>query len=957
MMKKFDSQRSVTFLYHGLCILIIMLFSACADGDDPVSHVSEASEVSETGSVAFRVVWKDVPDTESASGKTERKLNCAESDVETVEANVYDENDENGEPIADGGPWSCSLGKASIEDVPAGSQRRIVVRGKDSEDRVLHQGEAEDVRVLAGQSTPPVLIEMRRVAPEVFINSPSENKVFTEGETITFSGSATDPEDGGDLSLAWTISMGGESVDSATGTSFTRDNLAQGDYTAELTATDSGGLTDTASVMFTVKGNTPPSVTIIRPSANEVVFTEGEAITFDGSANDPEDGELTGESLVWTLSVNGYPLSESIIGGSFEKDNLDSGNYAAKLTATDRGGLTKSASVSFTVKGNSPPSVTIIRPSANEVVFTEGEAITFDGSASDPDEDGADLSLAWGIRQDESQIYSTEGGSFEKNDLSPGIYTATLTATDSRGATGSASVSFMVKGNSPPSVTIIRPSANEVVFTEGETVTFSGSASDPEDGADLSLAWEIRQGDSLEYSTTEGSFSKNDLTSGTYTATLTATDSRGAPGSASISFIVNKGNQPPVLSEIGAQSVNEGELLRFSVSATDPDDGDMLTFTTGNLPDGVEFDKSEENPDTYIFSWTSYSNDIDYNVTFTVTDDGTPNRSDSETVMITVNKKPFVKITNPSGQESFFKGDEISFSGSAQDSEDVELSGENFRWEISQNTDPMHSDTGESFVKSDLGLGTYTVTLKVTDSGGAIGEASVSFTVQDQVVTFPDANLEAAIRVAIQKPDGDIYASDLEGLTELFAVGREIENLEGLEYCTNLTLLNLGTTGETSNSIADISPLTELTSLTSLGLGDNQISDISALASLTSLTSLGLRYNQISDISELASLTALTSLDLSYNQISDISPLVSNMGIGDGDNVYLGNNPLSDTSCAVYIPELEERGAMVTHDCSDNFSPVLDAVGTQYVNEGQLLEFTLSATVPRRETRLPSAQE
>ena len=754
MMKKFDSQRSVTFLYHGLCILIIMLFSACADGDDPVSHVSEASEVSETGSVAFRVVWKDVPDTESASGKTERKLNCAESDVETVEANVYDENDENGEPIADGGPWSCSLGKASIEDVPAGSQRRIVVRGKDSEDRVLHQGEAEDVRVLAGQSTPPVLIEMRRVAPEVFINSPSENKVFTEGETITFSGSATDPEDGGDLSLAWTISMGGESVDSATGTSFTRDNLAQGDYTAELTATDSGGLTDTASVMFTVKGNTPPSVTIIRPSANEVVFTEG------------------------------------------------------------------------------------------------------------------------------------------------------------------------------------------------ETVTFSGSASDPEDGADLSLAWEIRQGDSLEYSTTEGSFSKNDLTSGTYTATLTATDSRGAPGSASISFIVNKGNQPPVLSEIGAQSVNEGELLRFSVSATDPDDGDMLTFTTGNLPDGVEFDKSEENPDTYIFSWTSYSNDIDYNVTFTVTDDGTPNRSDSETVMITVNKKPFVKITNPSGQESFFKGDEISFSGSAQDSEDVELSGENFRWEISQNTDPMHSDTGESFVKSDLGLGTYTVTLKVTDSGGAIGEASVSFTVQDQVVTFPDANLEAAIRVAIQKPDGDIYASDLEGLTELFAVGREIENLEGLEYCTNLTLLNLGTTGETSNSIADISPLTELTSLTSLGLGDNQISDISALASLTSLTSLGLRYNQISDISELASLTALTSLDLSYNQISDISPLVSNMGIGDGDNVYLGNNPLSDTSCAVYIPELEERGATVTHDCSDNFSPVLDAVGTQYVNEGQLLEFTLSATDP-----------
>ncbi len=735
-MKKFDSQRSVTFLYHGLCILIIMLFSACADGDDPASHVSEASEVSETGSVAFRVVWKDVLDTESASGKTERKLNCAESDVETVEANVYDENDENGEPIADGGPWSCSLGKASIEDVPAGSQRRIVVRGKDSEGRVLHQGEAEDVRVLAGQSTPPVLIEMRRVAPEVFINSPSENKVFTEGETITFSGSATDPEDGGDLSLAWTISMGGESVDSATGTSFTRDNLAQGDYTAELTATDSGGLTDTASVMFTVKGNTPPSVTIIRPSANEVVFTEGEAITFDGSANDPEDGELTGESLVWTLSVNGYPLSESIIGGSFEKDNLDSGNYAAKLTATDRGGLTKSASVSFTVKGNSPPSVTIIRPSANEVVFTEGEAITFDGSASDPDEDGADLSLAWGIRQDESQIYSTEGGSFEKNDLSPGIYTATLTATDSREATGSASVSFMVKGNSPPSVTIIRPSANEVVFTEGETITFSGSATDPEDG---------------------------------------------------------------------------------------------------------------------------------------------------------------------------------------------ELTEESFVWTLSVNGDPFDGATGGSlFTSAALYPGNYTVELTATDSGGLTDTASVTFrvNVESEVVEFPDANLEAAIREAIQKPDGDIYASDLEGLTELFAVGREIENLEGLEYCTNLTLLNLGTTGETSNSIADISPLTELTSLTSLSLYDNQISDISALASLTGLTSLSLGGNEIINISALASLTALTELSLFYNQISDISVLASLTAL---TYLYLGNNPLSDTSCAVYIPELEERGATVTHDCGDEVQYTITA--------------------------------
>ena len=42
-------------------------------------------------------------------------------------------------------------------------------------------------------------------------------------------------------------------------------------------------------------------------------------------------------------------------------------------------------------------------------------------------------------------------------------------------------------------------------------------------------------------------------------------------------------------------------------------------------------------------------------------------------------------------------------------------------------------------------------------------------TLPDEVITFPDANLEAVIREAISKPTGDIYQSDLEALTELRA--------------------------------------------------------------------------------------------------------------------------------------------------------------------------------------------
>ncbi|GAI54387.1 unnamed protein product, partial [marine sediment metagenome] len=109
--------------------------------------------------------------------------------------------------------------------------------------------------------------------------------------------------------------------------------------------------------------------------------------------------------------------------------------------------------------------------------------------------------------------------------------------------------------------------------------------------------------------------------------------------------------------------------------------------------------------------------------------------------------------------------------------------------------------------------------------------------------TFPDPNLEAAIREAIDKPEGPILTSDLEGLTRLWVVERmDITDFTGLEHCSNLTELNLY-----GNFMSDISPLASLTNLVWLGLHVNKISDISPLASLTNLTALNLDFNEISD--------------------------------------------------------------------------------------------------------------
>jgi len=173
---------------------------------------------------------------------------------------------------------------------------------------------------------------------------------------------------------------------------------------------------------------------------------------------------------------------------------------------------------------------------------------------------------------------------------------------------------------------------------------------------------------------------------------------------------------------------------------------------------------------------------------------------------------------------------------------------------------------------------------------------------------FADSNLEAAIRKAIEKPEGAILKSDLEGLTKLYASEKGITNLNGIEHCTKLQKLVLW-----KNQIGDINPLSNLTNLQLLNLWDNQISDISPLSRLTKLKSLGLGGNQIIDISPLGRLANLQHLWLDRNQIIDISPLLNNPGIGKGDKIYLKGNPLSAYSINNLIPKLEERGVNVSY--------------------------------------------
>ncbi len=165
-------------------------------------------------------------------------------------------------------------------------------------------------------------------------------------------------------------------------------------------------------------------------------------------------------------------------------------------------------------------------------------------------------------------------------------------------------------------------------------------------------------------------------------------------------------------------------------------------------------------------------------------------------------------------------------------------------------------------------------------------------------VSFPDTNLENAVRDALDKLEGDITADDMAGLVFLDADDKDIGDLTGLEHAVNLRSLDLE-----SNEIDDLNPLANLTNLRSLDLDSNQVSDLGPLANLTNLRSLDLDSNQVSDLGPIANLTNLRSLDLDSNQVSDLEPLANLTNLRDLD---LDSNQVSDISPLANLTNLRD---------------------------------------------------
>ncbi|MFZ0545939.1 MAG: PKD domain-containing protein, partial [Candidatus Promineifilaceae bacterium] len=306
----------------------------------------------------------------------------------------------------------------------------------------------------------------------------------------------------------------------------------------------------------------------------------------------------------------------------------------------------------------------------------------------------------------------------------PGVYmiegtadSATSAATDS--STATLEVVFTTL---PPSA----DAGNDQTADEGQTVSFNGTASDPE-GQPLDILWDFGDGATATGTLTPTHAYDDD---GQFAVTLTVTDDTGLSDSDTLTVTVS--NVAPTVNAGSNQMADEGDTVSLDPATfTDPGSADTHTATI-DWGDGTVEAGTVNQANNTVSGSHVYDDNGSYTVTVTVTDDDSG--SDSDTFTVTVNN--VAPSVDAGADQNVAVGDMVSLDPATF-------------------TDPGSADTHTAIIDWDDGTvepgtvnqandtvsgshvytqaGTYTVTVTVLDDDG--DQSSDTFTV---VVTGPD---------------------------------------------------------------------------------------------------------------------------------------------------------------------------------------------------------------------------
>ncbi len=219
----------------------------------------------------------------------------------------------------------------------------------------------------------------------------------------------------------------------------------------------------------------------------------------------------------------------------------------------------------------------------------------------------------------------------------------------------------------------------------------------------------------------------------TYAITIRASDGQLAT-ERTVNITVNEVNLAPVLASIQSQTVNEGNLLTFTTSATDADlPANPLTYSLIGAPAGASINSS-----TGVFTWTPTEAQGPGGVYFTVrVNDG--NLTHDRSVAITVNEVNTAPVLAAISPQTVKQGSLLTFTASATDA-DLPANPLTYSMIAAPVGASINGGTGVfTWTPAETqGLGSFNFTIRVSD-GNLTHEQPVSVTVES---TLPSPRVD-----------------------------------------------------------------------------------------------------------------------------------------------------------------------------------------------------------------------
>lgn len=618
-----------------------------------------------------------------------------------------------------------------------------------------------------------VLEKQENISPIVMIASHSEGVEVQDGYVENFRATVSDDDNefsellavwyvGEEIVCDWTeISPAGESVCSIV--------FSEEDTNVIVEARDPSGAGGRHEISVLVQPTEVPVVEMLTPIGTEKYYSD-QLIQFSALVSDLEDSPED-IMVLWTSSLDGELILDTSVNSNGEVSDytyLTEGNHAIEVRVEDSSGKIATDEVVIRVGGeNAIPSCSIIAPEYETTVIV-GDAVTFQGTALDPDIPATDLSFLWMSDKDgelgSGAINSSGEIIFSYSELTANYHVITLAVQDEIGSLCQ-DTTLLVVGN-PPTAMIDSPADGDV-YSVGDTIIFRGTVSDSQDQPnEISILWnsdlegELQTG--VANSQGISQFTRSNLQSGVHSITFSGIDSSGLVADDLISFRVNT---PPVVDSIILGPNPSYSNQNLSVTAISSDgDGHNVTNIYTWYEDGIV---------TSFTGTTINASNLDVGEVWTVRvtpDDGYGTGNYAELSITITNSEPIISSVIISPMNTVYNDDVLTCLATASDVDQVVTP--SYIWEVN----------GNIYIGSTLDLsnvsappsGVVTCTASVADNQGASVSASTSVTIDNRVPLVGNPVISPALAYSNSSLSCSAFVSDPDGETPSESVAWQV---------------------------------------------------------------------------------------------------------------------------------------------------------------------------------------